>query len=213
MTDLLKRLAGALALLLRRARKPEPGMPSKPPPTPAAAPAPPDASPAWLAVSAQELGVKETPGPRATPRIMAYRAIAGCDLAGDDGAVAWCKIYVNAVFALAELPIEKVWMARAIERDPNFVRLAGPAVGAVCSFWRGTRGGGLGHVGFYCGETASGKILVEGGNENDAVRRAFYPKNGRSMGLVGYYWPRSRPLPDVGVVHVDDDGQPYASAA
>lgn len=166
----------------------------------------------WMSISAREIGVKETAGATSTPRIIEYRKIAGCDLKGDDGAVAWCKIYVNAMMTLAGLPIAKNWMARSIESDPNFVRLSGPAIGAVCSFWRTSKAGSLGHTGFYRGETASGKVLVEGGNESDAVRRAFYPKNGQSMGLVGCYWPKSVPLPATGAVYVDDDGSPVASA-
>jgi uncharacterized protein (TIGR02594 family) len=180
-----------------------------------AAPPPPassmDLADRWLAISAAELGVKETPGPTSTKRILQYRAEAGCARKGDDGDVPWCRIYLVWVFARAGLPAAKNWMARAVESDPNFVKLAGPALGAVCSFWRGSRGGGLGHTGFYRGETVT-KVLVEGGNENDAVRRAFYPKNGAAMGLVGYYWPRRVPLPAIAPIMLGDDGRPAASA-
>jgi uncharacterized protein (TIGR02594 family) len=198
MIELLKRLFEALSVRARKNGRS------------AASPAA-DSGPPWLLVSAKELGVKETPGPRATLRVIEYRRIAGCDLTGDDGSVPWCRIYVCAIFALCGIPYLKSWMARAVERDPNFVRLPGPALGAVCSFWRGSRAGGLGHTGFYRGETPT-KVLVEGGNESDAVRRAFYPKSSGAMGLVGYYWPKASALPKVGPVHVDDEGQACASA-
>jgi uncharacterized protein (TIGR02594 family) len=176
------------------------------------APAAPQSDPAWLAHSARELGIKETPGPRATPRIIQFRAIAGCDLQGDDGAVAWCRIYVCAMFKLAGLPYLHDWMARSVERDPHFVKLAGPALGAVCSFWRSSRASGLGHTGFYRGGTEDGgRILLEGGNQNDGVSRAFYPRSAGSFGLVGYYWPKGLPLPRTGAIFVDDDGAPIAS--
>jgi uncharacterized protein (TIGR02594 family) len=208
---MLQKLAGLLARILATVcRKPAPLPPSSaPPPAP---PKPLAGAARWLSFSARELGVKETPGPRSSPRVIEYRRIAGCGLEGDDGSVPWCRIYVCAMFKLAGLPYRADWMARSVERDPYFVRLPGPALGAVCSFWRGSRAGGLGHTGFYRGETAD-KVLVEGGNESDAVRRAFYPKNGVGMGLVGYYWPKDVSLPAIGAIEVDDDGDPLASAA
>ena len=164
-----------------------------------------------MPLAQREIGLRETPGPRSTPRIIELRRIAGCTLQGDDGAVAWCKIFVNAVLAMAAIPIAKDWMARSIERDPNFVRLNGPAYGAIVSFWRGSRGGGLGHTGFYVGETAT-RVRVLGGNQSDAVRLAFFAKGSPSFELVGYYWPRSLPLPATGPIHVDETGEPVASA-
>lgn len=197
-------LLDLIACLFRRNTPPAPQRP--PPPTVRAV-----SEPAWLTLSSKELGVRETPGPRSTPRILEYRRIAGCELHGDDGEVAWCRIYVCAMLALANVPYAQEWMARSVERDLHFVKLSGPALGAICSFWRGSRASGLGHTGFYRGETRD-KVLVEGGNESDAVRRAFYPKNAGSMGLVGCYWPKALPLPNVGPIEVNDDGRPFASA-
>ena len=50
----------------------------------------------WLAWARGELGVRETPGPVSTKRILDYRAIAGIHLGGEDGVVPWCAIFVNA---------------------------------------------------------------------------------------------------------------------
>jgi uncharacterized protein (TIGR02594 family) len=168
-------------------------------------------TPPWMPIAERELGLKETPGPRATARIIELRRIADCPLTGDDGAVAWCKIFVNAVLVLAGVAVVKDWMARSIERDPNFVRLPGPAYGALASFWRGSRASGRGHVGFYVGETAT-RVRVLGGNQSDAVRLSFFPRRGTTFGLVGYYWPKSLPLPKTGAIGVDDTGEPVASA-
>jgi uncharacterized protein (TIGR02594 family) len=199
MTSFLRRLAAAVAAVFSQVRPQASPAPASPLPPP------------WMAIAQREIGVRETPGPRSTPRIIELRRIAGCPLQGDDGAVAWCKIFVNAVLAMADVPVVKDWMARSIEHDPNFVRLDGPAHGAVVSFWRGTRAGGLGHTGFYVGETAT-RIRVLGGNQSDAVRLAFFPRRGAGFGLVGYYWPKSLPLPKVGPIRVDDTGEPVASA-
>ena len=165
----------------------------------------------WLAISALELGVHETPGRKSTPRVMEYRKIAGCDLRGDDSEVPWCRIYVGAIMALAGLPFRKNWMARAVEHDPDFVKLTGPALGAIVSMWRGSPASGQGHTGFYRGEIST-LIWIEGGNESDAVRRAFFPRHGPSMGLIGYYWPKCVPLPKIGPVRVKADGSQIATA-
>jgi hypothetical protein len=52
------------------------------------------------------------------------------------------------------------------------------------------------------GETAT-HILTLGGNEDDAVRKEFEDK----AKLLGYWWPKSVPLPQVGVIKVtSEDG-------
>jgi hypothetical protein len=66
--------------------------------------------------------------------------------------------------------------------------------------WRGSPGSGLGHVFFYVGENARG-ILALGGNQSDQVCRQYEPRNR----IVGYWWPKSVPLPKAGSVIVSDD--------
>jgi hypothetical protein len=66
---------------------------------------------------------------------------------------------------------------------------------------------GVGHVGFYMGETET-QVLTLGGNESDAVRQQFEPK----ARLFGYWWPKSVPLPEGGVIKVKSvDGHPEGS--
>jgi uncharacterized protein (TIGR02594 family) len=201
--NLFAAIAQAIAKLFSflKASAPQPAPPLKPEPKPTLAAAPQE--PPWMVASAVEIGVTETPGPKSTPRIMQYRKFAGCDLEGDDGDVPWCRIYICAIFASCGIPYKQDWMARAVEHDANFVQLPGPALGAVCSFWRSSKASGLGHTGFYRGETKT-KVLVEGGNESDAVRRQFSLK----ANLVGYYWPKGYPLPKIGAIEVGDDGKP-----
>jgi hypothetical protein len=47
------------------------------------------------------------------------------------------------------------------------------------------------------GETKT-QVLTLGGNESDAVRQQFEPKSR----LLGYWWPKSVPLPNGGVIKV-----------
>jgi hypothetical protein len=67
--------------------------------------------------------------------------------------------------------------------------------------WRGSPASGQGHTGFYRGETST-LIWIEGGNKSDAVRRAFFSRNGPSMGLI----------PKIEPVRVTADGSQIGSA-
>jgi hypothetical protein len=89
------------------------------------------------------------------------------------------------------------------------VQLEKPALGALVVYTRGKPNSGLGHVGFYMGETTT-QVLTLGGNESDAVRKQFEPKTR----LVGYFWPKSVELPKGGVIKVkSEDGNPVGSNA
>jgi hypothetical protein len=50
------------------------------------------------------------------------------------------------------------------------------------------------------GETAT-QILTLGGNESDAVRNQFEPR----AKLFGYWWPKSVPVPEGGVIKVTSE--------
>lgn len=146
--------------------------------------------PAWLIWARGELGVRETPGPVSTRRILEYRKLGECTLGGDDGAVPWCAIFVNAAVRMAGLKGSGNAMARGFLKWG--VRLAGPAKGAIVVF-SSSRGPVSGHVGFYVGETRT-HIRVLGGNQSDAVSIASFPKNR----VLGYRWPARAPLPAIG---------------
>lgn len=167
----------------------------------------------WMEWAEGELGVHETPGPSSTSRIIQYRDISGLKLPGDDGSVPWCKIFVNAAFKEANLPILPSAMALSVKKDAWLTKLDGPAYGAITAFWRGTPKAGTGHIGFYVGQNANGsRIYVLGGNQNDAVTKAFFPASSIKFGLVGYYWPKSVALPEIKPIIVNDKGASVASA-
>lgn len=162
----------------------------------------------WMNWVKAEGTQREVPGPKSNPRIMEYRQIAGIALGGEDGAVPWCKIFINAAMVEAGLPIRKSAMARDIESDPDFVELDGPAYGAIVCFKRGT--GGSGHIGFYLGESADGSMIrVLGGNQGDALKASWFPKRGpNNWAFTGYFWPASVEDPEGGRIVLDDDGEP-----
>ena len=88
-----------------------------------------------------------------------------------------------------------------------FVRLAGPALGAIAVK---TRNGG-GHVTFVAGRTRGGALACCGGNQNDEVNVSPY----RRDVFVGFYWPKGAPLPaQVGLINlpiVSNAGRPVSS--
>jgi uncharacterized protein (TIGR02594 family) len=152
--------------------------------------------PPWLRFAVAEIGVKEVAGRGSNARILAYRALGKTtdDMATEDGSRPWCADFVNAMLELSGHHGTRSGMARSFERSADFVRLNGPALGAVVTYWRGTKASGKGHVNFYAGRLPNGRIVGVGGNQGDAVTAADY---GASR-LVGYWWPRALPLPAIG---------------
>lgn len=176
-------LVGVVMAMFRRA-------PTKPPDVPVPAPQAAAATP-WMPWAAKEVGFHETGQNRNIGR---YTGPAKCGGEGDP----WCAIFANAGFESVGIPGTRSAMARSFENHPNFVKLAGPAFGAVTTLWRGSPGSGLGHVFFYVGENDRG-ILALGGNQSDQVCRQYEPRNR----VVGYWWPKSVPLPKTGKIIVN----------
>lgn len=114
----------------------------------------------------------------------------------------WCATGANYWLESSGVPGSKSAMARSFETSPNFIKLKGPALGAIATMWRGSKQSGSGHVYFYDGENERG-IRGIGANENDQVQRSFHDR-GRT---IDYFWPKGYPLPDrIGPIIVNDAG-------
>lgn len=112
---------------------------------------------------------------------------------GDPARLPWCGDFVETSVRLA-LPAEPIpdnpYGAR------NWMRFGRPCeqvVGAVAVFWRGSRSGWQGHVGFVAGK-GSGRVYVLGGNQSNRV--SVVPLS--TDRLLGYRWPLGYPLPGTG---------------
>ena len=135
-------------------------------------------------------------GSRSAGRTAASRSSSlgpRCGSVGDP----WCAIFVNACLEAVGVRGTRSAMARSFERDTNFVRLSGPALGAIVTMWRGSPSAGTGHVFFYLGENDHG-VLALGGNQSDRVCRQYEPRDR----IVGYWWPKSVALPMTGKIVV-----------
>jgi uncharacterized protein (TIGR02594 family) len=148
------------------------------------------ALPAWAVWAQGEIGQREVAGRASNPRIMQYRTIANIPLAGDDGGVPWCAIFVNAALASAGVQGSGSGMARSFERSRHFVRLRAPVPGCIMTYWRGSPQSGSGHVKIYVGKQR-GQMIAIGANENDSVRISPAATNR----LTGYWWPAGVPVP------------------
>lgn len=141
-------------------------------------------APPWFAVARKEIGTRELPENRG-PAIRRYISLGHCGSEGDP----WCAIFANAMLESSGIHGTRSALARSFEHHDNFFRLGSPALGCIVTYWRGNPRGGLGHVGFYNGESGE-YISTLGGNETDMVRVESYRASGNTFGLAGYWWPK-----------------------
>ena len=150
--------------------------------------------PRWFDWAAKEIGQHELPENRG-PVVRRYIDLAKTGREGDP----WCAIFVNAAMEASGIKGTRSPSSQSFRHDANFVKLSGPAKGAIAVYWRIAPTSGLGHVGFYVSETA-GYVNTLGGNESDMVREELLAKAGGHFGLHSYWWPVSVPLPAIGAV-------------
>jgi len=146
--------------------------------------------PKWVSQGLKDVGFHETGDNQGIGEFIKQ---AHCGAIGEP----WCAIWANAKLEQCQISGTRSASSQSFRHDPNFVQLPGPALGALAVYWRGSPNSGLGHVGFYMGETDT-QILTLGGNESDAVREQFEPR----AQLFGYWWPKSQSLPSGGVIRV-----------
>lgn len=131
----------------------------------------------WLAYALGELGESEIVGDKDNPRIVEYHKATLLKASKDF--VPWCGSFVSWCLQQAGLKSKK--SARAKDYLDYGTVLREPIIGCIAVF---SRDGG-GHVGFYWGKTANGKISILGGNQKDSVCISQYGEEN----LLGYRWP------------------------
>jgi uncharacterized protein (TIGR02594 family) len=156
--------------------------------------------PAWVVAGLQDVGFHETADNQGIEQFITQ---AHTGQLGDP----WCAIWVNAKLEECGIRGTRSPSSQSFRNNANFVKLDDPALGAITVYWRNSPTSGLGHVGFYMGETDT-QVLTLGGNESNAVRQQFEPK----IQLIGYWWPISVPAPAGGVIQVAvKEGHPAGS--
>lgn len=141
----------------------------------------------WYEEALRLKGIRETPGAASNPVILDWAEDLDIAYPSDD--IPWCGLFVAHCIG-ASLPDEPLPANPLGARNwLKFGVPAPPTLGAVLVFWRGSRDGWSGHVGFYGGEDA-GTFTVLGGNQSDSVSLARIAKDR----LLGARWPESVPL-------------------
>jgi uncharacterized protein (TIGR02594 family) len=141
----------------------------------------------WL-VEAQRLrGLREVKGAGDSPVIMDWAEDLGIPYANDE--TPWCGLFVahciRTGLPYADLPANPLG-ARAWQGFGSGMR---PMLGAVMVFWRGSRDGWQGHVGFYWAEDDAAYHVL-GGNQSDSVSVTRIAKDR----LLEARWPSGVPI-------------------
>ena len=154
----------------------------------------------WFIEAQRAIGVKEDTGPGSNPLIIGWARRLRIDYAKDE--IAWCGLFVAHCIGLT-LPGEVLTSnplgARTWTRFG--VPCPVPQPGAVMTFWRGSRDGWQGHVGFYVGEDASAYHIL-GGNQGDAVNVKRFARDR----FLTARWPKTAPTPTGGPRILRADG-------
>lgn len=168
----------------------------------AAAPAPAANAPeglVWFEEALNLVGTKEQVGPGSNATLLKWAENLDIDYKSDD--IPWCGLFVAHCIG-ATLPDEPLPAGPLLARNwRRFGDETTPRLGALLVFWRGSKGGTLGHVGFYGGEDAQAYHVI-GGNQSDMVNRTRIGKDR----LLGARWPKTASGLQSGAVAADSGG-------
>ena len=152
----------------------------------------------WIKIARNYVGVKEIKGAKHNPIVIelwraAFEATAQpVPAVFKNDETAWCGGFVGGVLAKAGLgrhipksfPMARSWLTAGS-------KLNNPAYGCVVVFWRGSRTGSSGHVGFVVGRDKRGNLMVLGGNQGDAINIKPFS----TARVLGYRWCGTQALP------------------
>lgn len=155
----------------------------------------------WMAEAEKHRGIDEIPGSKNNPTIMGWAKQLGVSSVYTSDEVSWCGLFVGWCVHSA-LPGERLPKNILGARQwLTFGAPCNPKPGAVMVFWRGSKSGWQGHVGFYVGEDASAYHIL-GGNQSNTVNVTRVAKTR----FLGARWPISVPSTGAGSVRLDATG-------
>lgn len=134
------------------------------------------------------IGTKEVSGPAGNPKIMEMYRSVGHDWVKDD-ATAWCAAFVGHCLEKAGIRSTRLLTARSYLTFGQEIEPSKAREGDIVILTRGSSAW-QGHVGFLVSATPT-QVKVLGGNQNNAVTIATYPKS-RMIGV-------RRPFEQVGL--------------
>ena len=144
--------------------------------------------PSWLTRARSYLGLAEVPGKTHNGKILGWWKKLKQAIRDDE--TAWCGGFVGGV--LAEDGREVIKNPAGARNWLNLKHaISSPAYGCVVVFWRGSKSGWSGHVGFVVGKDKSGNLMVLGGNQGNKVSIKPFSRER----VLGYRWPGITPHP------------------
>lgn len=147
------------------------------------------APPVYLTYAKTWDGVREVPGAKANPAIVALWKTEAW-LGNDDSKVPWCGLFLRKCMTECGLPYPLA-AYRATSWLSWGVPVLTPVVGAVAII---ARPGGA-HVAIVEGVDARGRVALYGGNQGDKVGRAYFDLSDPAR-VLGYRVPKGyRPPP------------------
>jgi uncharacterized protein (TIGR02594 family) len=137
--------------------------------------------PPWLRAARGEVGIKEMSGTLDNPRIIEYHMTTTLNKSeAQNDETPWCSSFANWCMERAgRKGTDSAWARSWLKWGYH---LDAPRLGCIVVFSRGETSG---HVGFFIKEIGD-RILVLGGNQNNSVCEAFYPKSR----LLALRWPK-----------------------
>ena len=139
--------------------------------------------PPWIIEAEKYIGLKEIKGPEHNPEILQWwKDIKRGGIKTDE--MPWCAAFVGACLEKVGIQSSRFESARSYLQWGEPLPEAG--YGCIVVFSRENGG----HVGFVVGKDDTGRLMVLGGNQGDAVSIAPF----NIMRVVGYRWPNGEPL-------------------
>jgi uncharacterized protein (TIGR02594 family) len=137
----------------------------------------------WLEIM-KNFGLSEIPGEIDNPTIVSWFVEMGFPEIKDDE-TAWCSLLMNIACKRLGFPYTGKLNARSWTRVGKYVTF--PKVGDIAIFYRNKRTSWEGHVGLFAGYNQDKSIIwTLGGNQNNKICIAGYPKESSEFGLLEF---------------------------
>lgn len=151
--------------------------------------------PSWLVTARSLVGTKEIPGARHNNLIVAW--LKAVNRAIQDDETAWCAAFTDHCLRVNGFATPVSLAARAVASSKHFIRLSGPAVGAVAAMHRGDPNDWRGHTGFVVAvDNKRQRYALLGGNQNNEVNISWFPFSRFEGRNTGFFWPVGGPTPN-----------------
>ncbi len=127
------------------------------------------AHPDYHRYALSQIGTREYQGSKHNPKILEWWQKIRAPFTDDE--TPWCAGFVGGCLETYGIRSTRSAAARSYEKWGSGTEYAAGQyfVGGIAVFWRGSRNGWSGHVGFVAGRDQHGNLMILGGNQGNAV--------------------------------------------